>query len=52
MKQEYSKGRDFDRDHMLKIADLKSFLSSTTYSIGRKAQTASGTPQSEYNKAA
>lgn len=40
MKQEYSGGKDFDREHQRRIADLKSFLGSTTYSIGRKTQTA------------
>lgn len=35
--------RDFDQDHLKKIRELKSFLSSTTYSIGRKAATA-GSP--------
>ena len=47
--KEFNVVRDFDRDHQRKIRDLKQFLSSTTYSIGRKAATAGQSPISDKN---
>ena len=34
--REYKGIKEFDRDHIKKTKELKSFLSSTTFSIGRK----------------
>ena len=48
--REYQGIREFDQEHISRIKDLKSFLSSTTYSIGRKAFSASPPPQESSNQ--
>jgi hypothetical protein len=38
-RKEFPGIKEFDLDHQTKIKELKNFLSSTTYSIGRKSHT-------------
>ncbi len=39
--KEYTGIKNFDKAHILKSKEIKNFLSSTTYSIGRKMSPAS-----------